>query len=178
MLKPWHLTLSGITLTIAAALMQHLSLEEKFAQVEQIETRLLNLDSRIDSLWQRYLEAERKKEFAALIAHFSGHPEHPSQVLIRGYLASINTVAETKNNEGVQQQSSAGNAATTSVNDVISQHQARLLEHIDSLYLERLQQAKAQQPIQREISTTGNIALLLQLLGLILVLSKDWAKAN
>lgn len=175
MLKPWHLTLSGITLTIAAALMQHLILEDKFAQVEQIESRLLNLDTRIDSLWQQHIEAERKKEFASLSAQFSNIPENPSQVLIRRYLASINTVGEAKNKTGTQQEKST---EETSANEVISQHQTRLLEHIDSLYFERLQQAKAQQPIQREISTTRNIALLLQLLGLILVLSKDWAKPN
>lgn len=174
MLKPWHLTLSGITLTITAALMQHLSLEDKFAQVEQIESRLLNLDTRIDSLWQQHIEAERKKEFAALSVQFSNIPEHPSQVLVQDYLASINTLGIAEN-KSAQQESST---EETNANKIISQHQTRLLEHIDSLYFERLQQAKAQQPIQREISTTRNIALLLQLLGLILVLSKDWAKPN
>ena len=164
MLKPWHLILFGIGLTIIAALMQHISIAQKFAQLEEIEGRLTNLDGRIDSLWQQHVEAERKKEFAALISSDSHKDNAKAHAALANYLKSIHS-SETQPED-------------SDPISAISRLQLQLRDQIDDLYFERIEQSKAQRPLQREIDTTRNIALLLQLLGLILVLSKDLAKRD
>jgi len=163
-LKPWHLILFGIGLTIVAALMQHISIAQKFAQLEEIESKLTNLDGRIDSLWQQHVEAERKKEFAALISSDTNRNNADAQAVLEHYLNSLQPDQKMSHHQDAIK--------------AITHHQEALRDQIDDLYFKHLEQSKARRPLQRDIDNTRNIALLLQLLGLILVLSKDLAKRD
>lgn len=182
-LKPWHLILFGIALSIAAALMQHIRIEEKFAELEELDTKIANLDARIDSLWQQHVEAERKKEFASLLValhdktsiedddkrHSAAISSMALNEVLTKYLASIQ-------NNTVDKNRISDNSHKSSASAQIEAHQRQLRDQIDDLYFEHLELSKLRRPLQKEIDVTRNIALLLQLLGLILVLSKDLAR--
>lgn len=182
-LKPWHLILFGIALSIAAALMQHIRIEEKFAELEELDTKIANLDARIDSLWQQHVEAERKKEFASLLLalhdktsivgddkrHNAAISNTALNEVLTTYLASIQNNAFNNNRISDNRHKSSASAQ-------IEAHQRQLRDQIDDLYFEHLELSKLRRPLQKEIDVTRNIALLLQLLGLILVLSKDLAR--
>lgn len=183
-LKPWHLILFGIALSIAAALMQHIRIEEKFAELEELDTKIANLDARIDSLWQQHVEAERKKEFAYLLLalhdktsieedddkrHSAAISSMALNEVLTKYLASIQNNTVDKNRISDNRHKSSASAQ-------IEAHQRQLRDQIDDLYFEHLELNKLRRPLQKEIDVTRNIALLLQLLGLILVLSKDLAR--
>ncbi|MCV6624287.1 MAG: hypothetical protein OIF51_21315, partial [Cellvibrionaceae bacterium] len=179
-LKPWHLILFGIALSISAALMQHIRIEEKFADLEELDTKVANLDARIDSLWQQHVEAERKKEFASLLLalHKKTIIQEDDKLprtaisnmalneVLTKYLASIqnNTFDNNRISDNSVQK------VETSPGTQIEAHQRQLRNQIDDLYFESLELRKLRRPLQKEIDVTRNIALLLQLLGLILVL--------
>ena len=170
-IKPWHLILLGIGLTISAALIQHVLVEQRYHELEQLMSKINRLDTRINSLWQQHIEAERKKEFAALLWQADAG-DRQSSVFLNDYLTSLATDTHNGHAPDTTQMSLQASLA------LISDHQATLREQIDDLYFERITVGEAQAPLLKTINQGKNIALLMQLLGLILVLSKDLARNN
>jgi hypothetical protein len=173
-IKPWHCIVTGIALTIIASILNHFTIENKYAELSALRAQAVNIDTRIDSLWQRNIEAERKKELAALfqglqadntdtgISANSARPILPN--LLLQYVNSFVSPTETKLNK---------DSAHAQVIQAIERHQHALKEQIDDLYFEKIVLDKTQAPIEMEISLTRNISLFLQLLGLFSVISKD-----
>jgi hypothetical protein len=194
--KPWHFIVLGISLTVLAAVLNHFSIETKYAELTLLRDKITNLDSRIDSLWQRNIEAERKKDLAALFSDLSTIKLSTSvtQPIVTQYIDSIqdripsqkplpilsiddNDTPHTQKNITDPTKEQLSQQAEHQITQIES-HQQYLQSEIDDLYFDKINLEKQQMPIEINITLTRNISLFLQLLGLILVLSRDLVRKD
>ncbi|MBA1148582.1 hypothetical protein H0Z60_16150 [Ectothiorhodospiraceae bacterium WFHF3C12] len=175
--EPWLFIVIGIAFNIIAALMSHYLVEGVADRISALDESTNRLQQRIDSAWSSRLEAERKRELLLLHADYAAGAGReagngPVAVHVRAFLEriSIGYLAE-------DEKTKLGDGGVVLNVDAALIRFDRIVEaiqdHIDALYLDALQLERQKAPLRQQRNRLGALALFLQVLGLILVLSRD-----
>lgn len=173
-LAPWVFVISGIVFNILSAVIAHYFIGLNNDQINGIDRDLQNKQVLIDSLWQSKNEVERKKEFFILLLDSSHHSSMP---LDRHYQDYLKELVESHHLDEFN--AAVEYAKTDSINLLINLSgaaQRAIIESINATYFESLELEERKRPLEKSNARLFSIAIFLQLMGLILVLAKDFRK--
>ncbi len=139
--------------------------------INVIDRDINNKQVLIDSLWQSMTESERKKEFFILLLSNKNGKSAINETYYRDYLSGIMKTYEL-NDFQTRLESNSGNDLNL-LFDLSNAAQVSIVETINATYFETLELQKARMPLERDNSLLFSIAIFLQVIGLILVLSRD-----
>ena len=171
--KPWVLVATGIVLNIVSAVLIHSVVEGNMTRAMTLEERINSVDLRVDSTWQQYLRLERREEFLLMLCLTANEGEQLETAveLVKNELRQIadqHDVPLTLEDDEMLE--------VANVQQFVDQVQQKLLHTVDDIYLNRLQLQRDHQRLLDANTRWRNIALFLQLMGLILVLARDLAR--
>ncbi|MBL7004542.1 MAG: hypothetical protein ISR69_11000 [Gammaproteobacteria bacterium] len=157
-------------MNIISAIMTHYFISQNNTLVNSIDTKIQKIETQIKSLWQAKTEMEQKKDFILLL--LSSQPKSISPTILNylnQYLDSINK--RFLNSDKRQSLSIETTIALT------QKAQKKLINEINDQYLIQSEYVSSKKPIQENTAALYSIAIFMQLIGLILVLSRDLSKA-
>ncbi len=164
-LAPWVLVIIGILFNLFAALITNYFISLNHEKLAQLDERIESIDIRINTYWQDRQNIERKMEFILLLqkpdAIIVQYIENFMQQIIKQY----HLTAAEYDTHGSQQ-----------VIRVIQQAQEQIVNEIDEIYFDKLILEKEKMVLVGVNSRLMSIALFMQLLGLILILAKDFQR--
>lgn len=166
MVKPWMFVLTGALLTIASAAITHYVVSANNATIKVLMKEGATVEERIDKIWETVLVVDQRKDTAIILMATA-----TNETLIADY---INQAAK---NVGITLKETMDNqqryAMFLSESD---RYRANAIERIDDLYYTKISSDEAVQTIEQRNSIFANIALFSQVIGLILVLTRDLAR--
>lgn len=170
-LKPWILITTGIVMNIISAVLTHYFISQNNTELQLIDQQITNIESNIESQWQTKIEMERKKEFILLL--LNQHDLTTIKKPIKDYLEQHLT--------RLQQYSLSKPPLTVdlSINQTIritQLAQKSIIDDINNQYFQKLELESAKKPLQDHNAQLYSLAIFMQLIGLILVLSRDLAR--
>ena len=163
-IKPWILVLIGVIITIIAALINGFIISENNEIIESLESETANIETNIDHLWNNNLSIERKKDSAYIMAL-----QNPNSELVHNYI--IDTLRLAGSDKILDDKKNTFNILVNEVN----LYQNEIIDRINNLYGEKITKEEQINQIKKINSKFTHIAFFLQIIGLILVLSKDLA---
>lgn len=170
-LKPWVLISIGIAMNIISAVMTHYFISENNAELNAIETKISNITSNIEQQWQSKTELERKKEFVLLL--LNSHNNQPLNPEIKTYLLHhLSVVKEFYLND----KSKTEELSIQQTIEITEKAQNKLIKEISDQYFNKLELESEKEPLSANNALLYSIAIFMQLIGLILVLSRDLAR--
>ena len=166
----WHLVILGIVLNILSALLTNGMIDQHNQKIANIELLAEQQNQKINELWAQVQHSERKRElFLQLYASESNSADNDQSGLSDLPKALKNYLADTLRN--YHNQPVIG-WQLNKVMAIFDRYQQSLRDQIDLVW--EMRDNKAQLPaIYQEVSRLRSLALFLQLLGLILILSRD-----
>lgn len=170
-LRPWVFVTVGILFNILSAVITHYFIGLNDDRIDAIDDAIDNKQVLIDSLWQSRTEVERKQEFFILLLSGKANMPELNENLYRDYL---NGLVDTHRLGDYRERIEASDGTNLDVLLEISRAaRETLIESINNTYLEVLDLRDSRQPIERSNSRLYSIAIFLQVIGLIVVLSRD-----
>ncbi|MFK5983842.1 MAG: hypothetical protein QM479_00235 [Pseudomonadota bacterium] len=168
--SPWILVIIGISFNIFAAIISHHFISANNEQLQIIESKISAIDIRINTYWQNRQNIERKKEFILLYAQSAKkNDDNFIKQYIHSYISQLLIDYQIKHQPDIK-------LNDLQIITIIDQIKNIIVNDIDDIYLDRLLLEKQKYPINNNNVRLMSIALFLQMLGLILVLSKDLKK--
>jgi len=169
-MAPWILVLTGILFNILSAVIAHYFIGLNNSRLAQIEEQTQRIDSQINTYWQQRQNIERKMEFILLLQQKGkkiGDPFIMEYVarFVQSLRKQYNITAESEQTPNSQE-----------IIQLVQETQEKLINDIDSTYLNQLTLDKQKMLISSSNSRLMSMALFLQLIGLILVLAKDFQR--
>lgn len=166
LLHPLFLILLGTALTVASALLSRYYVSANQESIQAAKTEAARKEALLNDTWQNVQALERKKDTIVLLAVASrGGALHQMPELVRAILISTEISLESVMKES--QLSEQG------LLKAIEAKKQELIDRVNDVYLEKSMKENEIAALQQRTSYWGDIALFLQILGLILVLSKD-----
>lgn len=180
--KPWFWVLLGVIMTSASALISHNVIMANSSVMETLIMQSQTIDQRIDNDWQGINRLERDGNVAMLmVMGRDTQPQGTIQAGVKQYITQL--LAREGNGKQAQQVKAvlADSKATPAalfqaLMGFISETRSETINIIDKTYLEKLHLQEQIEALKQHNSTYANLALFLQVMGLILVLSKDLAR--
>lgn len=174
LLTPWGLVILGVLFNILAALITNYFITVNNEKLAQLDERVEIIETRINNYWQDRQNIERKMEFILLLQQQdrlqSGKQRDPFVgQYIKGFMQQIRkqyNLAENKDDTLNSQK----------VIEIVQQTQEQIVNDIDEIYFDKLLLEKEKQVLAGINTRLMSIALFLQLLGLILILVKDFQR--
>lgn len=166
---PWHLVFLGILLNIFSAVLTNGMIDEKNQQIAAIESESERMNQRINELWQQVQQSERKRELFLQLYGTSSDIEALPEAL-RDYLLAL-----------LEQYRLSDQPLMLDLHAVMklfNHYQTPLRDQIDTVWLEMMDKKEPLGAIHQEVSNLRSLALFLQLLGLILILSRDLSRKS
>ncbi|WP_299017990.1 hypothetical protein [uncultured Photobacterium sp.] len=167
-IQTWMLVAAGLTLNIISALMTNFFIDDATRQASQLVQKQQNNDKLITLIWQQVETVERKKEnVLGLILSSDLHKQPIAIEISRQVIGEINYWLDEKKIDDL---------SLTGIPRLISalnQVQDDRREKINQLYLDNLQLIELHSEKMKSISQLRNLALFLQIIGLVLVLARD-----
>ncbi|MFT5218032.1 MAG: hypothetical protein ACI9LO_000020 [Planctomycetota bacterium] len=173
-LAPWVFVITGIIFNILSALIAHYFIGLNNDQINVIDRDIQNKQVLIDSLWQSKNEVERKKEFFILLLDSSHSSKMPVDLYYQDYLQTL-----VENHHLEEFDAALENVKIDNIELLINLSgaaQQAIIESINSTYFESLGLEERKHPLEKSNSRLFSIAIFLQLMGLILVLAKDFRR--
>ena len=171
LLAPWVFVLTGIIFNILSAVITHYFIGLNNEAINAIDHDINDKQVLIDSLWQSRVEVERKQEFFILLFAQPGGKPEISEAVYRDYVEkTIDTYDLTEFEPRMDRD--RGNRLGLLL-DVSAAAQETIIESINDTYFEVLELRDAKMPLENDNSRLFSIAIFLQVIGLILVLSRD-----
>ena len=159
----------GAILTIASAFMSNYLIAKNNDAIERFSSSAKKLERSIDQAWQNTQFLDQKIDTAFVMLGLveksnAATPELTSFVndTLKAVDITPDTTAFTSNE-----------AAFLYFKNQVTSYKKRSLSHINELYYDKLEEESDALAVKNKNTTYANIALLLQLLGLFFVLSKD-----
>lgn len=174
-LQPWVLITIGIVMNITSAIVTHFFISQNNTDIQTIEQKIIAMETHIDSQWQNKSEMERKKEFALLL--LNKQPQQAIKTEIKTYLLAH--LASLKKHYLSPEQKQHFNNIDLMIHATIQLTrlaQQTLINDINDQYFEKLELEASQKPLKDSNAILYSIAIFMQLIGLILVLSRDLAR--
>lgn len=171
LLAPWVFVLTGIIFNILSALITHYFIGLNNEAINTIDREINGKQVLIDSLWQSRIEVERKKEFFILLFAQADSEQAVAEAVYRDYLED--TIAAYDLTEFEPRLDRDRGNRLGLLLDVGAAAQATIIESINDTYFEILELREAKVPLEKDNSRLFSIAIFLQVIGLILVLSRD-----
>lgn len=147
----------GVFLTIVSAIVNHYVVSEHQSTIEVHQKRISDVEALIDNLWGNAQFLEGKRDIAILLNAVL--PDAEAATAIKKVFKGTKVVLEQQTHHALL--------------TALAQNKSDITDQINDLYTEKIS-------IEQEISTlterqqlSGIFALVTQILGLILVLSKD-----
>jgi len=170
LLAPWVLVMTGILFNILSAVITNYFISVNHAHLSQLEEQGQRIDARINNYWQDRQNIERKLEFILLLQQQGKQTHDPFvEQYIDSFIASIRQ--QYKVNLGEQQ-----TLDSQTIINIVKKTQEQIVNDIDEVYFDKLTLEKEKTIILGINSRLMSIALFLQVLGLILVLGKDFLR--
>lgn len=167
---PWLLVIVGIGFNIFSAIITNHFISANNEQLRVIEGKISGIDLRINTYWQNRQDVEGKKDFILL---YSQAGQQTGDQFVRQY---INQYVQGLMQDYQLPVVKEKQFTDTEIIQIIDRVKGIIVDDIDDIYLEKLLLEKQKHPINRENAQLMSIALFLQMLGLILVLSRDLRK--
>lgn len=160
--KAWILVLSGVILTVVSALLSHYVVAGNMREISALEAKNTQLQGTIESFWQNSQSYENKVN-TALIVLASSHDKRLASQLVRETIASSG-VEYKLDNKAITPEFLLNTARV---------YQAGIINKINDLYTEQIDISDKIMKIEMKSADYVNLALFLQIFGLILVLARD-----
>jgi hypothetical protein len=159
------LVAAGILMTVASAIITNSLIEQGNLRISSINKEKLTIERRIDSQWQFLQESKGKLDLAINVVAV-GQKWGKNQVVNNYFYNWFSKISEDKNilkNQNIE-----------SYIKLVDDLKIKTIEDIDSLYLEKVTLESDISNIAQKGMFLKNLALMLQILGLILVLSRNF----
>jgi len=170
LLAPWALVITGILFNILSAVITNYFISVNNSQLSQLEERSQRIDSQINNYWQDRQNIERKLEFILLLQQQGKQTNDPFvRQYIENFIANILKRYKIPSSEQKKLDSQQ-------IINIVKKTQEQIVNDIDEVYFDKLTLEKEKTVIASINSRLMSIALFLQLLGLILVLAKDFQR--
>lgn len=165
----WHLIIAGVFLNIVSALITNSIIDRNVMAANALERATDANQQRIDQLWQQIQDSERKRDSLIGILTQAELLDRSLTDHTESYLLETLEIYQTEPNtlEGF---------SLAHIDQVFSRYQAGLRQEIDATYLKIIEGRRALAPIESRTSFYRNLAVFLQMLGLILILGKDLSR--
>ncbi len=164
----------GVLMTVGSAAISHKLIAENEVSIMQEENEMQLCDDQIRDTWQILKETERREDVSTLMAILIAEQEPMPQAL---EMAAIH-MEELMLMAGVEAPESLPPLTPQTwqqwqgtLESVLRDYKRQLTDKIDTLYMGRMERAETVSELRRENHEFRGYALLLQILGLILVLS-------
>ena len=167
---PWILVVVGIGFNIFSAIITNHFISANNDKLQQIESKISAIELRINTYWQNRQNIERKKEFILL---YSQSGKQSGDVFVKHYIQGYiqDLVKDYQLNENQPSDLTEQQLIT-----IIDRVKNIIVDEIDDIYLDKLLLEKQKHPLNSDNASLMSFALFLQMLGLILVLSRDLKK--
>jgi hypothetical protein len=155
----------GVLMTIISAVITNNLLEKNNQKITNINKQESSIEIRIENSWQFLQESERKLDLAINILALRVQRNPSDRRLIDQYF-----------NEWfsrIQEEEVVGKKDVKFYISLVKKFKAKTTEDINDLYLEKISLEHERDKILEVSMFLKNLALLFQILGLILVLSKN-----
>ncbi len=173
-LQPWILITIGILMNIISAIVTHYFISQNNTELYAIQQKITTINSNIESQWQTKNEMERKKEFVLLLLNSQSNlginPEintylkHYFSTLKKHYLSKEDQLKPPKM------------LSIDSAIKLTESAQKKVIDNINDQYFEKLELEASEIPFKDNNAILYSVAIFMQLIGLILVLSRDLAR--
>lgn len=183
-LRPWLIVLIGVVLTVTSAFMSHRFVSKNMQTIQRLEKEAAQVDQTIASQWQDMGRFERDGNTALQLAEaVEDDPLNPPATIavddlklyVRHFIQKSDVVVEKLRVEGALKEIDAGKKGMVfqSIMALVNAQQSHVSDTVNAMYLKKISLQEKIQQLQSENSDYSNKALLLQILGLVFVLSKD-----
>lgn len=156
--------LLGATLSVLSAAIGHFQLKSSHVAIEQKQVSKSKLENEIHDLWQNQQAESQKVDFATVLIGLSALDQGES---FTGY------VSETLGVSKDQLQGESQENLFQLLKDGMQQGREKSIALINDKYFNVLELEKEISSLNSHNESLGTLILLLQIFGLILVLSKD-----
>lgn len=154
----------GISLTIASALISNNFVQKNVHKAQSYKEDQSEIDSKISNLWQKQSVLEQNLDTAVILKAVAA-----DENLINDFIRKTNIKIGTS----VEAQPTYASLGTN-----FERYKQEIIKNINDLYLEKIQIQEKIAKLNSNISLYFNLAILAQMLGLILILSKDFIYMN
>lgn len=181
-IKPWFLVLVGVLLTVLSALVTHYVVDQNNDKISSINTQISSISNNIDNLWQEVQTLEQKENFTTIITLLAQDLDNQQSKVVHDFVEdtfknlSANVEVEKKIEKLFPLHGKDETIWLRSMFEIVDFYKKATVEGIDTLYIEKINLEKQKNEISDQNSILANIALFLQIMGLILVLAKDVAR--
>lgn len=167
-IRRWTMVIMGALFTIISAFMSNFLIAQNNDAIERFTSSAKELERSIDNTWQNTIFLNQKYDTAVVMMNLTQNKN--SKISLQSF------VIDTLNETGIDPEKTefaSNQEAFDYLKQEIDLYKRNSLGKINELYYNKLQEEADALSIKNKNMTYANIALLLQLLGLILVLSKD-----
>lgn len=166
-IKPWMVIIAGVTLTVCAALISQYLLEGLQAEIAARRQQEGLKEKLIEETWLNNLSLENKKNTAYLLMERKEG---------EGILQCISGWAKGRPQE--EREALLKNPTPEALIASLERAQQRGLDKINDVYAQKIILEQEISALEMRAERTGNIAVFLQVMGLILVASKDLVRRS
>ena len=171
LLAPSVFVLAGIIFNILSAVITHYFIGLNNDSINAFDRDINSKQVLIDSLWRSRVEVERKKEFFILLFAHPDENREVSEAVYQDYLEE--TIATYDLTEFEPRMDRDRGNRLGLLLDISAAARVTIIESINDTYFEMLELRDAKMPLESDNSRLFSIAIFLQVIGLILVLSRD-----
>lgn len=172
LLAPWVLVVTGILFNILSAVITHYFIGLNNSRLSQLEEQTQRINSQINNNWQQRQNIERKMEFILLLQQQGKLTEDPF------VLKHIEQFVHDLHGQYKITPATPLPLDSQKIIQLVQKTQTQLVNNIDAIYFNQLTLDKEKNIISDNNSRLMSTALFLQLIGLILVLAKDFYRNN
>lgn len=155
----------GALLSVVSAIIYDQVIDKTSENIKLLESSIMEKENIIKSIWQNNLAREEKKDTAFLILLSSKNDSKILRSFIADTLASQGTSTKTIPKES--------NAAFSFFISEIERLSQKSNDQINNLYIDKITLQEKTSDLKKHIDKFSNAALFLQIIGLMMVLSKD-----
>lgn len=165
--SPWVLVITGILFNVFAALITNYFIGINNDTLTKLGDQITTIEMRIDNYWQQRQTIERKLEFLLLLKQQDKQVQDP-------FVSQYITQFIEQNTKDYQIKTQVKMIDSEAIISFVQQIQKQIVDDIDDIYLDKLNLEKEKQSLTSANSTLMSVALFLQLMGLILILARDF----
>lgn len=184
--KPWFFVLTGVVMTVFSAVITNFFIVENNDAIEKTRMKIMSLDRKIDQTWQNSKDVERLEETGTMLLLLSEMADNDKKKAhsVKGATRYFEKVIRTgtvnpSTAKKIRDLIEAGKISEVldALFKIIDNNKISSVNSINDYYIEKAALERQKIGMEDRNSTLRNIALFLQIMGLILVLSNGLIRA-
>ena len=187
LMKPWLIVLIGAGMTVASAILAHYQVSKNMMVIEDLEKQMSQINQTISDQWQNMGRFERDGNEALMLATLAEGdamaPANPAvinnmTIYVRHFVGKSDVPAQRVRVERAldNREMASKGSVFREILTLVDAQRTFVIDKVDNLYIEKVALQEHVQTIMKSNASLANTALVLQMLGLICVLSKDLAR--